>query len=203
MSTNRDRISNGNNLIGASPIHKNLLLIDKENLHRNYETFGSKTNLSARISHHKSKIFQGPTKGLRASEKNLKNLEYDSKWRSKDTNRNLKENNDTKRSLRSQKNIHNFNSKTAVHFSSISKPEVKFSLTNFLDNRDSEKLHIKIKEIEKIASTSDGQYLIMGGKGLHVLDMSSDNFKLVRYDKEKSKLFINRYLFQFYQNIKE
>lgn len=63
----------------------------------------------------------------------------------------------------------------------------RFDIKNFLSNRDSEKLHIKIQDLEKITVTSNGQYLLMGGRGLHVLDMSGENFKLVRYDKRESK----------------
>lgn len=58
----------------------------------------------------------------------------------------------------------------------------------FLKDRNSEKLHVKILNIEKVTISNDGNYLLFGGKGLHVLDMTKEKFRLIRYDKSQSNL---------------
>ena len=61
---------------------------------------------------------------------------------------------------------------------------------HFLKERNSEKLHVKIGEIEKITLSQDGNYLLFGGQGLHVLDMTQTKFRLIRIDKKISKFGI-------------
>ena len=68
-------------------------------------------------------------------------------------------------------------------------PSSEFNINEYLMNRNSEKLHIKIEGIEKIAISNDGNYLLFGGNGLHVLDMSEKKFKLIRFDKKQSKFY--------------
>lgn len=58
----------------------------------------------------------------------------------------------------------------------------------FLKNRNSEKLHVRIKNIEKVCVSNDNNYLLFGGKGLHVLDMTKEKFRLIRYDKNQGNL---------------
>ena len=65
--------------------------------------------------------------------------------------------------------------------------ETNFDIKKFLGNRDSEKIHVNLKGIQKVVLSNDQQYLIFGGEGLNVLDMRDDNFRIVRHDKHKRK----------------
>lgn len=60
-----------------------------------------------------------------------------------------------------------------------------FNIREFLSNRDSEKIHLNAKGLQKIVLSNDGNYLIYGGEGLNVLDMTTDDFKIIRNDKKK------------------
>lgn len=65
--------------------------------------------------------------------------------------------------------------------------ESKFDMKEFLSGRDSEKIHINFEGVEKLVLSNDGDYLIFGGQGLHVLDMSGNHFRMIRYDRGRSK----------------
>lgn len=61
-----------------------------------------------------------------------------------------------------------------------------FNINQFLGNRKSEKLHVGVQKVEKITLSNNGNYLLFGGSGLHVLDMMDNKFKLIRFDKRQS-----------------
>ena len=91
------------------------------------------------------------------------------------------------------KTLKNSQSKGSLYASDLEKTPSKFvgggqgfDIGKFLGHRNSEKLHIKISGIEKVDLSNDENYLIFGGDGLHVLDMSNEKFKLIRFDKKKS-----------------
>ena len=63
----------------------------------------------------------------------------------------------------------------------------RFNMKEFLLGRDSEKIHVNIQGVQKISISNDGDYLIFGGHGLHVLDISRPDFRMIRYDKSKSE----------------
>lgn len=65
--------------------------------------------------------------------------------------------------------------------------ESSFDIKQFLTERDSEKIHLSCKGLQKVVLSNDGNYLIYGGEGLNVLDMTTDDFKIIRNDKKKSK----------------
>lgn len=79
------------------------------------------------------------------------------------------------------------NSKDSIEKKRRMVKQSKFDMRDFLSGRDSEKIHINFDGVEKLALSNDGEYLIFGGEGLHVLDMTENNFKMIRYDKAKSK----------------
>lgn len=64
-----------------------------------------------------------------------------------------------------------------------------FDMKKFLNGRDSEKIHINFDGVQKLALSNDGDYILFGGDGLHVLDMSDNNFRMVRYDRNFSKFY--------------
>jgi hypothetical protein len=43
------------------------------------------------------------------------------------------------------------------------------------------------ENLEKIVLSNNGKFALFGGKGLHVLDMRLDKFRIVRNDKQESK----------------
>lgn len=68
--------------------------------------------------------------------------------------------------------------------------DTTFDIKKFLKDRDSEKIHLNCTGLQKIVLSNDGNYLIYGGEGLNVLDMTTDDFKIIRNDKKKSNIFI-------------
>lgn len=63
-------------------------------------------------------------------------------------------------------------------------------LNNILSKPNPHKLSVGISGIEHIVVDKTETFLLFGGDGLHVLDISSDDSKLIRYDKDQSKIFL-------------
>jgi hypothetical protein len=57
-----------------------------------------------------------------------------------------------------------------------------------MSNRTSEVIHTNISNVDKIEISPDGNYAFFGGNGLHVLDLTDGDYKLIRNDVEKSKI---------------
>jgi hypothetical protein len=55
--------------------------------------------------------------------------------------------------------------------------------------RSSEVIHTNIKDSDKIEISPDGNYAFFGGSGLHVLDLTGGDYKLIRNDVDKRKWF--------------
>jgi hypothetical protein len=64
----------------------------------------------------------------------------------------------------------------------------KFSIENFMEDRNSEVIHINIKGNEKIVLSPDGNYAFFGGDGLNVLELSNNEYKMIKKDKKKGEL---------------
>lgn len=74
---------------------------------------------------------------------------------------------------------------------------MNFDTKKFLSHKKAEKLHVNISKcefntesLEKIVLSNNGKFALFGGKGLHVLDMRQDKFRIVRNDKQESNLVI-------------
>ena len=68
--------------------------------------------------------------------------------------------------------------------------QVVFDLKQFMSNRSSEVIHTNIKNTEKIEISPDGNYAFFGGNGLHVLDLTEGDYKLIRNDSDARKSVI-------------
>lgn len=53
-----------------------------------------------------------------------------------------------------------------------------------MSGRSSEVIHTNIKNAEKIEISPDGNYAFFGGSGLHVLDLTEGDYKLIRNDTD-------------------
>lgn len=62
-----------------------------------------------------------------------------------------------------------------------------FDLKQFMSGRSSEVIHTNIKNAEKIEISPDGNYAFFGGSGLHVLDLTEGDYKLIRNDTDARK----------------
>jgi hypothetical protein len=51
-----------------------------------------------------------------------------------------------------------------------------------MSGRSSEVIHTNINQADKIEISPDGNYAFFGGKGLHVLDLTDGDYKLIRND---------------------
>ena len=58
-----------------------------------------------------------------------------------------------------------------------------------MSNRSSEVIHTNIKNSEKIEISPDGSYAFFGGSGLHVLDLTDGDYKLIRNDSDSRRFF--------------
>ena len=67
---------------------------------------------------------------------------------------------------------------------------IQFDTKIFLQHKKAEKLHVNIQGLEKITLSNNGKFALFGGKGLHVLDMRSDKFRIVRNDKHESRQIV-------------
>lgn len=65
---------------------------------------------------------------------------------------------------------------------------ITFDARQFLMNRKAEKLHVNIEGLQKIVISNNGKFALFGGQGLHVLDMRTDKFRMIRFDKTQSTL---------------
>ena len=66
--------------------------------------------------------------------------------------------------------------------------EMTFDVKSFFKNRKAEKLHVNIEGLQKIVISNNGKFALFGGQGLHVLDMRTDKFRMIRFDKTQSTL---------------
>lgn len=69
----------------------------------------------------------------------------------------------------------------------ISTPK-KFDKIDFFQNRNPEKIHFDKNNLKEIHLSNDGNNLVFGGYGAHVISMVEDDFQIVRFDKPESKL---------------
>lgn len=46
---------------------------------------------------------------------------------------------------------------------------------------------MKTENIEKICLSNNGKFMLFGGRGLHVLDMRMEKFRIIRNDKQESR----------------
>jgi len=69
------------------------------------------------------------------------------------------------------------------------KPDRSFDPDIFMDGRFSEKIVTSLKNTQKIELSPDGNRIYFGGYGLHILDVSKEEYKLIRYDAKQGKLF--------------
>lgn len=82
----------------------------------------------------------------------------------------------------------------AVDLRASPEPASKFDTKQFLVGKKAEKLHVNMCRqyseqggLEKIVLSNNGKFALFGGKGLHVLDMRLDKFRIVRNDKQESR----------------
>lgn len=69
---------------------------------------------------------------------------------------------------------------------------ITFDARQFLMNRKAEKLHVNIEGLQKIVISNNGKFALFGGQGLHVLDMRTDKFRMIRFDKTQSNFDLRR-----------
>lgn len=105
---------------------------------------------------------------------------------------------------RVNKQFGQFSAKTPIKYSNQDKSDrsaermrkfvhqSNFDIKGFLSNRDSEKIHLNAAGLQKIVLSNDQNYLIYGGEGLNVLDMTTNDFKIIRNDKKKSKNILKK-----------